>query len=167
MVESIKQTYNNFEQDVFDSLQLAYKITANSLYGQIGARTSSIYLKEIAACTTATGREMIMLAKKFVEENYNADVIYGDTDSICCKFPLKDGSGNIVQGKDALPYAIEIGKKVVPLCEQEVIKSLLEGKTYEFYVSSLSAFGLRGKPPHIRPTEFLKMSILLNSKIPL
>ena len=68
MVESIKQTYNNFEQDVFDSLQLAYKITANSLYGQIGARTSSIYLKEIAACTTATGREMIMLAKKFVEE---------------------------------------------------------------------------------------------------
>jgi len=75
IVESIKQTYNSFEQDVFDSLQLAYKITANSLYGQIGARTSSIYLKEIAACTTATGREMIMLAKKFVEENYNADVI--------------------------------------------------------------------------------------------
>ena len=72
-------TYNNFEKDVFDSLQSAYKITANSLYGQIGAKTSPIYLKDIAACTTSTGREMIMIAKEFVEKEYNADVIYGDS----------------------------------------------------------------------------------------
>ena len=76
---NIKDTYNKFEKDVFDALQAAYKVTANSLYGQIGARTSPIYLKEIAACTTATGREMIMLAKEYVETNYNADVIYGDS----------------------------------------------------------------------------------------
>ena len=78
-IEIIKDTYNKFEKDVFDALQAAYKVTANSLYGQIGARTSPIYLKEIAACTTATGREMIMLAKEYVETNYNADVIYGDS----------------------------------------------------------------------------------------
>jgi len=78
-VQDIKDTFNKFEQDVFDALQLAYKITANSLYGQIGARTSPIYLKDIAACTTATGREMIMLAKNFVETNYQAEVIYGDS----------------------------------------------------------------------------------------
>jgi DNA polymerase delta subunit 1 len=111
-IVSVKDTYSRFEQDVFDSLQLAYKITANSLYGQIGARTSSIYLKDIAASTTATGREMIMLAKDFVEKNYNAEVIYGDTDSIFCKFPLKDGEGNAVYGKDSLKYAIEIGQHV-------------------------------------------------------
>ena len=78
-IKSITQTYNKFECDVFDALQVAYKVTANSLYGQIGARTSPIYLKDIAACTTSTGREMIMIAKKFVEDNYNADVIYGDS----------------------------------------------------------------------------------------
>ena len=78
-IKSIEQTYNKFECDVFDALQVAYKVTANSLYGQIGARTSPIYLKDIAACTTSTGREMIMIAKKFVEDNYNADVIYGDS----------------------------------------------------------------------------------------
>ena len=78
-IEIIKDTYNKFEKDVFDALQAAYKVTANSLYGQIGAKTSPIYLKEIAACTTATGREMIMLAKEYVETNYNADVIYGDS----------------------------------------------------------------------------------------
>jgi DNA polymerase elongation subunit (family B) len=111
-VAGIKDTYNIFEQDVLDALQVAYKVTANSLYGQIGAKTSSIYLKEIAACTTATGRNMIMLAKDYVERNYDAEVIYGDTDSIFCKFPLTDKNGNAVFGKDALQYAIDIGKDV-------------------------------------------------------
>ena len=111
-IVNIKETYNIFEQDVLDALQVAYKVTANSLYGQIGAKTSSIYLKEIAACTTATGRNMIMLAKDYVERNYDAEVIYGDTDSIFCKFPLTDKKGNAVFGKDALQYAIDIGKDV-------------------------------------------------------
>jgi len=111
-IENIKDTYNVFERDVLDATQVAYKVTANSLYGQIGARTSSIYLKEIAACTTATGRNMIMLAKDFVEREYNAEVIYGDTDSIFCKFPLADKAGNAVFGTDALQFAIDIGKEV-------------------------------------------------------
>ena len=71
--------FHTFEQAVLDALQLAYKITANSLYGQIGSRTSPIYWKDIAACTTATGREMIMLAKGFVESQYGAEVVYGDS----------------------------------------------------------------------------------------
>jgi hypothetical protein len=103
---SIDDTYNDFEKAVFDSLQLAYKITANSLYGQTGAKTSPIYMKSIAACTTATGRNMIMKAKDFVEKNYNADVIYGDTDSIFCKFNLKH------KGKEAVPEAIAKGLEV-------------------------------------------------------
>jgi DNA polymerase elongation subunit (family B) len=143
-VENIKDTYNTFEQDVFDALQLAYKITANSLYGQIGARTSSIYLKEIAACTTATGREMIMLAKKFVEDNYGADVIYGDTDSIFCKFPLKDSEGNIVLGKDALPYAIKMGQEV----EKEIAKIMPKPQKLN-YEKSLYPFILLSKKRYV------------------
>ena len=109
---NIQDTYSKFESAVFDALQNAYKVTANSLYGQIGARTSPIYLKDIAACTTSTGREMIMLAKNFVESNYDADVIYGDTDSIFCKFKIKNENGLEIIGKDALPYAIKIGQEV-------------------------------------------------------
>jgi DNA polymerase elongation subunit (family B) len=111
-IKTKTNTYSKFECAVFDALQNAYKITANSLYGQIGARTSPIYLKEIAACTTSTGREMIMLAKNFVETNYNADVIYGDTDSIFCKFKLLNENGEQVFGKEALPYAIKTGIEV-------------------------------------------------------
>jgi len=91
-VIKIEATYNSFEQDVFDAVQIAYKITANSLYGQIGARTSPIYLKEIAACTTATGREMIMIAKNYVETNYNAEVIYGDSVMPYTPITIKDGN---------------------------------------------------------------------------
>lgn len=72
-------TFTDAEKAILDARQLAYKITANSLYGQCGSRTSPIYLKEIAAATTATGREMICLARNFVETHYNAEVIYGDS----------------------------------------------------------------------------------------
>jgi DNA polymerase elongation subunit (family B) len=78
LVVSREEAFSSFEQAVLDALQSAYKVTANSLYGQIGSRTSPIFWKDIAACTTATGREMIMLAKDFVEERYGAKVIYGD-----------------------------------------------------------------------------------------
>jgi DNA polymerase delta subunit 1 len=143
-VISMEDTYNSFEKDVLDSRQIAYKITANSLYGQIGARTSSIYLKEIAACTTATGRDMIMLAKKFVEDNYGAEVIYGDTDSIFCKFPLKDEEGNTVLGKDALPYAIKIGQKV----EKEIAKIMPKPQKLN-YEKSLFPFILLSKKRYV------------------
>ena len=79
-VISVKDTYDEFEKAVLDGLQVAYKVTANSLYGQVGARTSPIYLKDIAACTTATGRNQILKAKRFIEENYkDAEIVYGDS----------------------------------------------------------------------------------------
>lgn len=83
----VTDAHDGFAKAVLEGLQLAYKVTANSIYGQMGARTSHIYLKDIAACTTAVGRGMIQKAKEFMETHYNANVIYGDTDSIFCVFP--------------------------------------------------------------------------------
>ena len=56
---------------ILNCLQLAFKVTANSLYGQTGAPTSPIYLKQIAASTTATGREMLQFSKYFIENIYS------------------------------------------------------------------------------------------------
>ena len=64
----ITQTDDKFKQKILDGLQLAYKITANSLYGQTGARMSVLYCRDIAASTTSTGREMLNCAKIFVEK---------------------------------------------------------------------------------------------------
>jgi DNA polymerase elongation subunit (family B) len=43
-------------------------MTANSLYGR-GSR-NTFYEKDIAASTTATGRSMIVYAKRIIEEVY-------------------------------------------------------------------------------------------------
>jgi hypothetical protein len=57
-----------FKYKILDAKQLAVKVTANSLYGQLGAATSPVCKRDIAACTTSTGREMLILAKKYDEE---------------------------------------------------------------------------------------------------
>ena len=76
----IPQTPDEFMKNVLDKRQLAYKVTANSLYGQLGAKTSTFYEPDIAASTTATGRLLLTFAKKVVEECYadtNVDTKYG------------------------------------------------------------------------------------------
>jgi DNA polymerase elongation subunit (family B) len=102
----IPQTPDEFMKNVLDKRQLAYKVTANSLYGQLGAKTSTFYEPDIAASTTATGRLLLTFAKKVVEECYadtnidtkygvvntKAEYVYGDTDSVFFKFNLTDKS---------------------------------------------------------------------------
>ena len=68
--EAMDEEGNKFMAKVLDGLQLAYKVTANSLYGQTGSPVSAIYCKPVAASTTATGREQLMGAKIFVEKVY-------------------------------------------------------------------------------------------------
>ncbi len=98
------EDYNSPKWKVFEGQQLAYKVTANSLYGVTGASTSPLCLKSIAAATTATGRKNIMFAKNYVEKNYpGTTVVYGDTDSIFIKFNL-----NGLKGLDAIYKAIDL-----------------------------------------------------------
>lgn len=63
----LAQEKDPFKQKILDGLQLAYKITANSVYGFLGAETSQLRLRELAASITATGRERLTTAKKDVE----------------------------------------------------------------------------------------------------
>jgi DNA polymerase delta subunit 1 len=109
-IEDISDLYNDFEKAVLDGLQLAYKVTANSLYGQVGARTSQIYLKELAASTTATGRNLILKAKNYMESVFGGKVIYGDTDSIFSIYPMsmysKEGLGKEEWIKETIDISI-------------------------------------------------------------
>jgi DNA polymerase elongation subunit (family B) len=61
------QSEDKFLKNIYDGLQLAYKVTANGLYGLLGASTSPIYMKELAASTTATGRQMLEFSRDFIE----------------------------------------------------------------------------------------------------
>jgi len=86
--------WSEFEKSTLDGLQLGFKVVCNSLYGACGAGTSptgGLVGRMIAQCVTREGRNMIYLAKRFVEERYGARVVYGDTDSVFVVFPQPDG----------------------------------------------------------------------------
>lgn len=72
-------TVDDAQKSVYNGLQLAYKVVANSIYGQMGSRTSPIRKICVAACTTAVGRRQLLFAKSTVETEFGADVVYGDS----------------------------------------------------------------------------------------
>jgi len=142
MIKTIKDP---FMQNILDKRQLGYKVTANSLYGQCGSRTSTFYQKNVAASTTAYGRMSITYAKRIIEEVYgnriydtkvhgpvkcNAEYVYGDTDSVFFTFNLEDPkTGEKIRGKPALEATIEIAQDVANLCTH-FLKAPME-LTYE------------------------------------
>ena len=82
----MEKTEDDAQKSVLNGLQLAYKVVANSVYGQTGSRTSPIRRVEVAACTTAVGRAKLNEAKTIVETEFGATVIYGD--SVTCYTPV-------------------------------------------------------------------------------
>jgi len=101
-----------FKKAVLNGRQLALKISANSVYGLTGATNGKLPCLEIASSTTAFGRTMIERTKKEVEQRYcvangyahDAQVIYGDTDSVMVKFGTKDLVEAMKLGEDASQF---------------------------------------------------------------
>ena len=151
-----KNEKDPFMQNILDKRQLGYKVTANSLYGQCGAKTSTFYEKDIAASTTATGRSMITYAKRMIEEVYGnlhyetekhgtvlskAEYVYGDTDSVFFTFNLQDPvTGENIRGKKALEITIELAQDVANLCS-----SFLKAPMDLTYEKTLMPFVLLSK----------------------
>jgi DNA polymerase elongation subunit (family B) len=125
---------DDFMKNILDKRQLSIKVTANSLYGQMGATTSAFYECDVAASTTAIGRKLLFYGRAIIEECYNdvlvtlddgasvkakAECVYGDTDSVFFKFNLRDSVSNekIINNK-ALSYTIELAKKAGNLASQ-------------------------------------------------
>ena len=142
----IKTTEDPFKKKVYDGLQLAYKLTANSLYGQIGAPTSAIYLKDIAASTTAVGRNLLHLAKDKTLEHYpQAEIVYGDTDSVFINFnPTDDKTGKPLEGKAAIEKSIEMG-----VGAEKYIQQFLKAPHRLEYEKTFSPFILFSKKRYI------------------
>lgn len=120
-----------FKKAVFNGRQLALKVTANSVYGLTGATNGKLPCLAIASSTTSYGREMIEKTKHEVEEKYtiangyshDAEVIYGDTDSVMVKFgttelaeamKLGQEAADFVSGKFTKPIKLEFEKVYFP-----------------------------------------------------
>ncbi|KAI8780966.1 DNA polymerase delta catalytic subunit [Biomphalaria glabrata] len=108
----LKNETDPFKKKVLDGRQLALKISANSVYGFTGAQVGKLPCLEISSSVTAFGRTMIEKTKKHVEETYtrangyehDAKVIYGDTDSVMCKFGVTTVEAAMKLGKEAAEF---------------------------------------------------------------
>ncbi|XP_021937264.1 DNA polymerase delta catalytic subunit isoform X2 [Zootermopsis nevadensis] len=108
----LKQEKDPFRQKVLDGRQLALKMSANSVYGFTGAQVGKLPCLEISGSVTAYGRTMIEQTKQEVEQYYNiangyqhdAQVIYGDTDSVMVKFGIKSLEKAMELGRHAANY---------------------------------------------------------------
>lgn len=106
----------SFEQAVLNGRQLALKISANSVYGFTGAQVGQLPCLAISSSVTSFGREMIEHTRATVEKvysksngfKYDAQVIYGDTDSVMVRF-----------GTDNLEEAMELGRQAAQRVSEE------------------------------------------------
>ena len=118
---------DEFMKNILDKRQLSIKVTANSLYGQTGAKTSTFYEIDCAASTTAMGRTLLTYGKRVIEESFanrtvatkchgivktNGEYVYGDTDSVFFKFNLKELDDTPIIGTKALEITIELAQVV-------------------------------------------------------
>ena len=134
-----------FKKSVLDGLQLAYKVTSNSIYGAIGSVTSKIYKPSIAASTTAGGRGRIIHARDFILSNYaQSEIIYGDTDSVFIKFKLETYEGEKLSDREKLIRSISIGQNV-----EKKIKEVLPGVHCLAYEKTLFPFILISKKRYL------------------
>eukprot|EP00002_Diphylleia_rotans_P033158 TRINITY_DN7021_c0_g1_i1.p1 TRINITY_DN7021_c0_g1~~TRINITY_DN7021_c0_g1_i1.p1 ORF type:complete len:1103 (-),score=239.27 TRINITY_DN7021_c0_g1_i1:90-3398(-) len=105
----IKKATDPVKKAVLDGRQLALKISANSVYGFTGATVGQLPCLEISASVTSFGRLMIEQTAKIVKDHYtisngykfDADVIYGDTDSVMVKFGPESTAECMALGKEA------------------------------------------------------------------
>jgi len=118
---------DEFKKNILDKRQLSIKVTANSLYGQTGAKTSAFNDDDVAASTTAIGRKLVLYARNIIESCYDnieitmsdgiilivtAECVYGDTDSVFFKFIMHDKkTKKKIINKQSLIYTIELAKQ--------------------------------------------------------
>lgn len=108
-------------KSVLNGRQLALKVSANSVYGFTGATVGVLPCLEISSSVTSFGRTMIEHTKSMVEKEFriekgykhDAQVIYGDTDSVMVKF-----------GVDTVAEAMDLGLKAADMVSDTFLKPI-------------------------------------------
>lgn len=112
--------------DILDKRQLAYKVSANSMYGAMGVRRGYLPFMPGAMCTTYMGRTNIEIVAKVIPEQYGGNLIYGDTDSNYIHFP------QFKTAEDTWDHALHVASEVSKLFPKP-IELEFEQEIYSFF----------------------------------
>lgn len=112
-LDLIEKEANRLEEInlVLDKRQLAYKVSANSMYGAMGVKQGKLPFLPGAMCVTYTGRESIKKASRFLEEECGGKVIYNDTDSAYTYFEELEGKS----APEIWAFAADVVKRVATI----------------------------------------------------
>ena len=122
-IESLNSLLN-----VLDKRQLAYKVSANSMYGAMGVRRGYLPFMPGAMCTTYMGRKNIEITADTIVKKFGGELVYGDTDSNYINFPLMKDKTDEELWKYSEFVADELTKLFPP-----PIKLEFEGAIYTFF----------------------------------
>jgi DNA polymerase elongation subunit (family B) len=116
-----------FKKSVLNGRQLAIKVSMNSVYGFLAAQ--KLCCKPIAACVTATGRQMIDETRTYAETEFvdfalssglckklKSKVVYGDTDSVFVSFDTG------LNGLDAMRESFKLAKVCADMATKRLFK---------------------------------------------
>lgn len=128
---------------VLDKRQNALKVSANSIFGFLGAQNGLMPLIEGSMCITAMGRQLISAVNTYLIQSYNAVVVYND--SVTGETPLLirfEGCVHWMQIKQLYMFDfVRVGddgkQRITPTAEVEVwsdqgwtqIKQVIRHKT--------------------------------------
>jgi DNA polymerase elongation subunit (family B) len=112
--------------DVLTKRQLAYKVSANSMYGAMGVRRGYLPFMPGAMCTTYMGRTNIEIVAKTITDKYRGQLIYGDTDSTYIVFP------HLTLPQEIWDYALYVAEQVTKLFPSP-IELEFEEAIYDFF----------------------------------
>ncbi len=80
----------SFEYKLLDSKQKSLKIIANSIYGSMAYLRQKRKYIPIAICITSVGRSLLNQVREIIQDEFDHEVIYGDTDSNMVKLKNKE-----------------------------------------------------------------------------
>lgn len=98
--------------DILNQRQLAYKISANSMYGITGVKAGMLPFMPVAMSITYMGRKSVLKAAAYGKEKFNGLLVASDTDSTY--FSFKDINDSAKLWDHAIFVADEISKLFPP-----------------------------------------------------
>lgn len=117
-VKNLMKKADPIQKIVYDKEQLAYKVSANSMYGGMGVRRGYLPFMPGAMCVTYYGRETIKKTADIIVKKWKGQLVYIDTDSNYIIFPDKTTT------QETWDYALKVA--------EEVSKEFPEPMTLEF-----------------------------------